>query len=58
MPRTHMLPTLPPCRFEQLLWDNWQAHKRSTLAVVCLPLGCWVRSGGQGRPGQGARACH
>jgi len=40
MPRTHMLPTLPPCRFEQLLWDNWQAHKRSTLAVVCLPLGC------------------
>ncbi|PRW60995.1 phenylacetate-- ligase [Chlorella sorokiniana] len=29
-------------RFEQLLWDNWQAHKHSTLAVVCLPMGCWV----------------
>jgi phenylacetate-CoA ligase len=29
-------------RFEQVFRDGFQAHERSTLAVVCFPLGTWV----------------
>ncbi|KAL4424238.1 hypothetical protein ABPG75_001539 [Micractinium tetrahymenae] len=29
-------------RFEQVLWDNFGAHRHPTLAVVALPLGSWV----------------
>jgi phenylacetate-CoA ligase len=29
-------------RFEQVFRDSFQAHERSTLAVVCFPLGTWV----------------
>lgn len=26
----------------QVFWDNFEAHRRSTLAVVAFPLGSWV----------------
>jgi phenylacetate-CoA ligase len=29
-------------RFEQVLRDAFRAHERSTLAIVCFPLGTWV----------------
>ncbi|EFN53493.1 hypothetical protein CHLNCDRAFT_36451 [Chlorella variabilis] len=29
-------------RFEQLCWDNLEAHRQPTLAVVAFPLGSWV----------------
>lgn len=29
-------------RFEQVFRDSFRAHERSTLAVVCFPLGTWV----------------
>jgi phenylacetate-coenzyme A ligase PaaK-like adenylate-forming protein len=29
-------------RFEQVFRDGFRAHERSTLAVVCFPLGTWV----------------
>jgi phenylacetate-coenzyme A ligase PaaK-like adenylate-forming protein len=29
-------------RFEQVLRDNFQAHERRTLAVICFALGSWV----------------
>jgi phenylacetate-CoA ligase len=29
-------------RFEQLFHDNFDADRRSTLAVVCFPLGTWI----------------
>lgn len=29
-------------RFEQVFYDSFRADKRSTLAVVCFPLGTWV----------------
>jgi hypothetical protein len=29
-------------RFEQVLRGGFQAHERTTLAVVCFPLGTWV----------------
>jgi phenylacetate-CoA ligase len=29
-------------RFEQVFRDSFAAHERSTLAVVCFPLGTWV----------------
>jgi phenylacetate-CoA ligase len=29
-------------RFEQVFRDGFRAHRRSTLAVVCFPLGTWV----------------
>jgi phenylacetate-CoA ligase len=29
-------------RFEQVFRDGFEAHTRSTLAVVCFPLGTWV----------------
>jgi phenylacetate-CoA ligase len=29
-------------RFEQVFRDNFQAHERSTLAIVCFALGNWV----------------
>lgn len=29
-------------RFEQIFHDSFEAHTKSTLAVVCFPLGTWV----------------
>lgn len=29
-------------RFEQVFFDNFEADRRSTLAVVCFPLGTWI----------------
>lgn len=29
-------------RFEQVFHDNFEADRRSTLAVVCFPLGTWI----------------
>jgi len=29
-------------RFEQVFRDGFKAHERSTLAVICFPLGTWV----------------
>ena len=29
-------------RFEQVFYDSFQAHQRSTLAIVCFALGNWV----------------
>jgi phenylacetate-CoA ligase len=29
-------------RFEQVFHDSFEAHRRTTLAVVCFPLGTWV----------------
>lgn len=29
-------------RFEQVFFDNFDADRRSTLAVVCFPLGTWI----------------
>lgn len=29
-------------RFEQVFFDNFAADRRSTLAVVCFPLGTWI----------------
>lgn len=29
-------------RFEQIFRDNFEAHKKSTLAVNCFPMGSWV----------------
>ncbi|KAL4442730.1 hypothetical protein ABPG77_006724 [Micractinium sp. CCAP 211/92] len=39
----NVLDELAVCaRFEQVLWDNFEAHRHATLAVVALPLGSWV----------------
>ena len=29
-------------RFEQVFFDNFEADRRTTLAVVCFPLGTWI----------------
>lgn len=41
-PRTTVDELLVARRFSQVLRDAFRAHERSTLAVVCFPLGTWV----------------